>query len=364
NSLLDTGLPLFDPQTFFDPHYSPFIAAWKFVTLPSLDLAWAWLGRVNGWLLALLLVNIALTGLNLRVSQSANEKRRTTNQFAPASLFAHTSSLFQLLALISTLAATTFLLVHTHTLPPASLQQTIANLNEGVRSTDAVITNDPEITMPFAELYKGRAPVLGLQSGGPPLPGPVIQRVNETITQHRQVWWLPGSRPPEQSAVEQMLMVNSFRAHNDTFEGQRLVLFATPTDLSAYTQRVETDFGAQIRLIQAAYPPEITVGTALPIELQWQALAKPPEDYHVFIHMMGNEGQVVAQADGQPVLWTRPTTTWKVGEKIIDRYGVWLPPGTLPGEFQLLIGLYRPADGYRVPLTSGEDALKFKVTIR
>ncbi len=367
NSLLETGLPLFDPQTFFDPRYSPFVAAWRFVTPESLDLAWAWQGRVNGWLLAALLANIALTTLNLRMGEWANGRMsewRMTDQRSPAPLLPRTLSLLQPLALLSTLAAATFLLVHTHTLPPQSLQQAVAALNAGVRPNDAVITNDPEMSMPFAELYKGRAPALGLQSGGPPLPGPTTRRVNEMMAQHRQIWWLPDHRPPEQSAVEQMLMAGGFRARNDSFGEQRLVLFATPADLSAYTHKVESIFGEQIKLLEAAYPPETPAGAVLPIELRWQALAKPTEDYHVFIHVVGSEGQVLAQADGQPVLWTRPTTSWAVGEKIMDRYAVWLPPGTPPGGYQLLIGLYRPAAGPRIPLTSGEDAVKLKVIVR
>lgn len=380
NSLLDSGLPLFDPQTFFDPRYSPFLAAWKFVTPESLDLAWAWQRQINGWLLAVLLTNVVLTGLSLLMKASANERmgesasqpRNDTSDLTSSPLSPHTLSPSHLVtlspltpfALISTLASTALLLAHVHTLPPTSLQQTVTALNAGVRSADAVITNAPEMTMPFAELYKGRAPVLGLQSGGPPLPSPLIQRVTETISRHRQVWWLPDGRAPEQSAVEQMLMADSFRARNDTFEGQRLALFATPADLSAYAHSVEAVFGEQIKLLTTAYPPEIPAGTVLPIELHWQALAKPSEDYHVFIHVMGNEGQTAAQADGQPALWMRPTTGWAAGEKIIDRYGVWLPPGTSPGEYQLLIGLYRPADGQRVPLTSGEDAVKLKVTVQ
>jgi hypothetical protein len=350
NSLLDTGLPLFDPQTFFDLQYSPFLAAWRFVTTESLDLAWAWQGQFQGALLALLVLNMGLTGLNLRMA----------NDLPSYSVIRST------LAFITpffTLTTAALLLSHTHTLPPPSLQQAVSALNEAVQPTDAVITNNPDLTMPFAELYKGRATVLGLQSGSFPLPGPVAQRLNQIIGQHQQVWWLPGGVPPEQSAVEQMLLQAGFQARHEAWGEQRLVLFTIRPDLSSYTTQVGANFAEQIRLLTSSYPPETPAGAALPIELRWQALAKLSQDYHVFIHLVGEDGALVAQADGQPVLWSRPTTTWNLGETITDRYGLWVPPGTRPGGYQLRVGLYQPGNGQRVPLTTGEDAVKFNITV-
>jgi hypothetical protein len=212
-------------------------------------------------------------------------------------------------------------------------------------------------------LYKGRAPVLGLNSGGPPLPGDTVRRVTETIANHRQVWWLPNGLLPEQSAVEQLLMAQGFRARSDNFAGQRLVLFAYPNDLAAHSIRVDATFAAQIKLGQVAYLPRASAGEALPIELHWQALTRLTEDYHVFIHGVDHNGQTVAQADGQPALWTRPTTTWAVGETIIDRHGLWIPPQIQPGDYQLQVGLYPPQDGQRLPLATGEEFMKLPLKI-
>jgi hypothetical protein len=369
NSLLDIGLPLFDPQTFFDPRYSPFVGAWKFINFDSLDVVWAWQGQVNGWLLVVLVLNMILAVFYLRESAAANERianrpEKTGRGLDRSSGFkAFFEQTILLICVLSTLGATTFLLAHTHSLPAQPLTQAVTALNEGVRPGDAVITNDPEIAMPFAELYKGRAPVLGLQSGGFPLPGEITQRLNETMAAHQQVWWLPHGIPPEESAVEQMLMWAGFRAGNDDFAGQRLVLFAFPADLAANLIPLKAEFEQHIALIEAAYPPQTRVGAVLPIELHWQTQAALGEDYHVFIHLVDQDGQLVAQADGQPALWTRPTTTWAVGETIIDRHGLWLPTPTAPGQYQLRVGLYRPSDGRRLRLTTGEEWVKFTVLI-
>ena len=262
------------------------------------------------------------------------------------------------------MGAVTFLLAHAHSLPAPSLTQAVAALNEGVRPNDAVITNNPDLAMPFAELYKGRAPVLGLQSGNFPLPGDVARRLNETMANHQQIWWLPNWIPPEQSAIEQTLMTRGFRARNDNFEGERLVLFAFPPNLAANIVTTDAIFGDQIKLVDVAYPAQASAGAALPIQLNWQALTKLTEDYHVFIHLISGSGQKIAQADGQPALWLRPTTTWAISETIVDRYGLWIPSQTAPGVYELRVGLYRPVDGQRLRLMTGEEWVSLMVTIQ
>jgi mannosyltransferase len=146
-------------------------------------------------------------------------------------------------------------------------------------------------------------------------------------------------------------------------EGQRVVVFAFPQSLATDGPALETQFGQQILLKRVNYPSTSSTGAALPVELQWQTKSPLQENYHVFIHLLNEAGQVIAQADGQPAYWTRPTSTWHVDEAVIDRHGLWLPPTTPPGSYQLLIGLYLPENRQRLLLTDGTDAIKLPVTI-
>ena len=84
----------------------------------------------------------------------------------------------------------------------------------------------------------------------------------------------------------------------------------------------------------------------------------------MFIHLVDSQGNKIAQADGQPVNWSRPSSTWVVGEEIVDRHGLWLPPETLPGVYTLLVGLYNPANGVRLSLPDGADAIGFSVAVK
>jgi hypothetical protein len=378
NSLLDTGLPLFARQTFFEPQYSPFIGGWRFLTLETLDLAWAWQGRFNGWLLAALGVNVVVTGLSLRQSWKGesldNSPTNNTSNISTTepplsitnyqlSVTSLLSSLFSLLPYLSTLTVLAFLLLHTHALPSQALQEAMAELNQAIRPTDAIVTNDPEMAAPFAELYKGHTPVLGLNQGSPPVADEAAHRLAQTITNHTQVWWLPNWLPPEESGIEQVLLADGFRVRNDNYNGQRLVLLAYPKQLVADERLDEAIFDKVIHLNQVAYAPKIVPGSAFPIELHWQTAAPLRENYHIFIHLLDTQGQIMTQTDGQPGQWMRPTSTWAVGESIVDRHGLWIPPETAPGSYLLLVGVYRPTDGQRLPLADGAEAIHLGVRI-
>ncbi len=367
NSLLNTGLPLFARETFFKWAYSPLISAWNFISMQSLDLAWAWQGQVNWGLLAALLVNVVITAIylaieaaNLRGSEAASGELAADQ----ASSAAHRigKAIPYPLSYFSTAIALFLLLNHSHGLPAPPVQLTVADLNQNLSATDGVITNGPEITLPFSEMYKGHAPVLGLNNGGFPLPDDIVRRLNKTRAAHAQIWWIPNWLPPQESGIEQALAAEMVKVRDEDFGGQRLVLFAAPP-APANAMPVEANFGQKITLTTITFAPESLAGTALTLEFQWRAIEPIPDDYRVFIHLLDARGQLVAQTDGQPVRWTRPTSNWTVGESIIDRHGLWIPAEATPGSYQLRVGLYQPANGKRLHLPDGADSLHFPVTV-
>jgi len=87
-------------------------------------------------------------------------------------------------------------------------------------------------------------------------------------------------------------------------------------------------------------------GDALKLTLYWQADAPPEVNYHVFVHVGEPNAPPVAQADGVPVDWQRPTTTWRAGEVIADTHTVSLS-GVEPGLYNLIVGMYDPEGGGR-----------------
>ena len=237
--LLESGLPLFARETFFEWAYSPWSAVGQFMSMGTLDVAWAWGESINRVLLAALLANMVVCGVSLQIASS--EWRVMSNQLTNQP----TNSL-TITSIFTTLTALLLLLSHAHTLPPDEVQQTVDALNRDISRADTVITNGPELSEPFAERYAGRAPVLGLNSSGPPLATDIERRLNETIAAHQQVWWLPNGLSPEESAVEQTLSATMVRVRNESFGRQRLALFAAPPtgEASPQTGAIWRDYPA------------------------------------------------------------------------------------------------------------------------
>ena len=88
------------------------------------------------------------------------------------------------------------------------------------------------------------------------------------------------------------------------------------------------------------------------LTLRWQAQKPVGGDLKVFAHLVDGDGQIVAQRDSQPLSGRKPTSTWTVGETVVDRLGLLLPSEGQPpsGEYDLLVGMYDPDTLERLPL--------------
>jgi len=87
---------------------------------------------------------------------------------------------------------------------------------------------------------------------------------------------------------------------------------------------VMADYSDRIRLLafeldrSAVHP-----GDVLKVTLYWQALAVMDENYSVFIHLVGPEGQPMGQADSYPGGGMYPTRQWQQGDIVKDVH--WVP---------------------------------------
>ncbi len=134
-------------------------------------------------------------------------------------------------------------------------------------------------------------------------------------------------------------------------------MWALPED---YTQ-TDVALGGVIRLAGVALETETaSPGEAVTLRLAWQALAEMETSYRVFVHLTGPEGQMLAQSDGEPAAWTRPTPGWAVGEVVVDERTLSILPDAAPGEYTLRVGLY-VVDGPRLLTAEGVDAVEIGV---
>ncbi len=96
---------------------------------------------------------------------------------------------------------------------------------------------------------------------------------------------------------------------------------------------------------------------ALEVTLRWRASGYPQADYHVFVHLVDGE-QILGQGDGPPLDGRWPTLFWVPGVALDDVHRVPLPDGVSAEGYSLLVGLYDPATGVRLPTSSGGDAVR------
>jgi hypothetical protein len=71
------------------------------------------------------------------------------------------------------------------------------------------------------------------------------------------------------------------------------------------------------------------------IDLIWKAKNEMSQSYRVFLHLRDADGNLIAQSDGEPANWSRPTTSWVKDEIVIDSRTLTAPPG----EYTLVAGM-------------------------
>lgn len=112
------------------------------------------------------------------------------------------------------------------------------------------------------------------------------------------------------------------------------------------------DFGA-IHLVEATTPATlVSPGDIIPLDLLWQAAAGySAEPLVVVVQLLEESGVVVASLEEEPLQGRRPTVAWQPGELVRDRHRLNVPAGAEAGDYRLVVGLYRAADGERLSAT-------------
>lgn len=124
---------------------------------------------------------------------------------------------------------------------------------------------------------------------------------------------------------------------------------ATLDDLTA----LGANFGGQIALRGYAFPQEAAPGETIRLSLGWEALAEMDMDYTVFVHVVDETENMVAQHDGQPRGNTLVTSTWPPGYPIREDIPLQMPDS--PGNYRVYVGLYRADTGERLTVDAPDN---------
>lgn len=132
-----------------------------------------------------------------------------------------------------------------------------------------------------------------------------------------------------------------------------------------YSLAHSAEFDGQIALLGSNLAPQeqAVPGTPLTVEVVWQAIRQPDKDYTGFVQLLNAQGQLVAQQDQPLTNNFLPATRWQPGLTVTDTYQIALPTDLAPGAYQVIVGLYDPATGVRLPLTGDGAKLGDVVTV-
>jgi hypothetical protein len=119
---------------------------------------------------------------------------------------------------------------------------------------------------------------------------------------------------------------------------------------------VERTFGGAVNLAGYDLQP---VQNGLMLTLYWRSRNPVERAYDVFVHLVDQDGRIVAQVDEQPLAGLAPTDRWQTGDIVRDPKLIELPTDLPPGRYALNVGLFLREDGSRLRLDgdAGEDTL-------
>ncbi len=224
---------------------------------------------------------------------------------------------------------------------------------------DTVILHAPGQVEVFGYYFSGddaRARVIPLPRQRPLNPTDTIEALEKIAAESHRifgVFWATEEADPD-GVIEGWLNAHTFKASDVWFGNVRLVQFAPPAQ-TMESFPVMAQFGDAMVLAGYQLPPaSVSPGDILQIGLQWQAIQSPEKNYTVFVQVLDAENHLVGQRDAAP---QPPTSAWEAGATVNDRHGVEILPGTPPGEYRLVVGVYDSATGERLRLPDGRDFL-------
>lgn len=354
--------PLFAPQTFTQWRYSPLILQWEFLQAEHMHFAWwqAGAGGPDWFSFALLLAGVAAGGI-LIARQVRNSQMTAAGNLQEGDSF---PNWFYGLAL--GLVALVVLVRYQSAFSGPGMLEIARQLAIQEEPGDAILFLRPPESQEFANAYHGNLATYGL------FPTRQLSDSDQALLakleeKYRRLWVIPDFTPPEQSGWERTLRQSAFLLLDNSaqWDDQRLVLYAFANAQPLTETGLGTIFGAPqsserdvaesgwVRLNGYGFTQQTHPGGELLVALEWQSLRRVDHDYQVFVHLLNAQDEKLAQRDGQPVLWLRPTSTWQPGEKIVDRYGLLLPDDLPPGQYRIAVGLYDPETNERLSVSAG-----------
>jgi len=245
-------------------------------------------------------------------------------------------------------------------------------ISSHAKAKDAIVLVGGHMLPAFAYYYRGELPVHPLPEGlvvstKEALDYRAAEQLNSIAQGRDRLWlvlWQNRLVDPTDVILDQ-LMLNCPRLEvGCNFHHEFAVLLFSlenrPRFATGPEHRYLANFADQIQLLGYDLDSFRTEpGQTLHLALYWEAPGKMDRDYLVFTHLVSDDERIYGQHDKIAGSDTYPTSYWKEGALIRDKYEIFVRPDTPPGDYTLEAGLYwtEPAIK-RLPLKSGSDRVR------
>ncbi len=231
-----------------------------------------------------------------------------------------------------------------HAQAPLAIPEIVAAIRAQQREGDVIVYLAPELLGPLVNA-RGLPPIYGLPVNVAPTDAQAQRLFERALREAERVWLITwyGSGDAR-NWYEVHLRQTWASLGEETLDGYRVIWLARPPEIAL--QPADCTFGS----IELADQGLAFHGDTLFVELHWRAREPLTQDYVTFVHLLNRDGMFVTGQDRQPVGGYRPTSTWTVGEEIIDRFAFPLAQAP-PDEIRVEIGWYAWPSIERLPLT-------------
>jgi 4-amino-4-deoxy-L-arabinose transferase-like glycosyltransferase len=186
-----------------------------------------------------------------------------------------------------------------------------------------------------------------------------IDRVDEQIkallAEHERLWLVTYQVPIQHpiNPAGWWLEHHAPRVLAQEHGHSRAVLYLRPCEVAPIVHK-ET-FAHGIQLEHSSLPAEAAPGDTVPVALRWTVREPVAQPYSVFVQLLGPEGSLVAQSDGEPRNGLHPFTDMTPSQPVTDCRALLVPADATVGDYTVIVGLYHRDSGMRLPVTTSSQ---------
>jgi hypothetical protein len=242
-------------------------------------------------------------------------------------------------------------------------------LEAAARTGGGLILNSPQQVGILSYYYRGGLSYYPLPQGHPLDESETAAGLEAILAEHDMVYglfWAAEENDPH-GFVEGWLEQHAHKMTERWFGNVRLALYiSAPMEAQGevrYLQDLRLGEGVEL----LAYEVDslfVKPGGAIDLMLYWAARSEIEEDYTVFTHLIDAQDRLWAQQDNQPGEGEHPTSGWREGEVVADKYHLLLPNDMPAGQYRLEVGMYQWWTGERLSVFQGGQEIGNRVLLK